>query len=499
MIRTNKILMLKKWKSHVVTSTTSSFIETKRHKSEQKVENLAHKIQALQSQELKIKELQPPKIKIQGSFVKAKKPKEYSSEEQKYQTSLFKSYIEACEASGYLNRAYKIFDHIPNKACQVDVEAYEAMLKSLARIGDLDKLRDFWSKMIEDKIKPSLKCYTAVFQCLGHDNIDIKNVEIIESASELLKELESLDFKANDMLTCLPRTQSDYFQLVKGIKIAVPDFEPNANLDKNAEKIYVANPLVKSLFTKNPREIATQLPENYGAEKLQELFEEQLKMELNGSLITESVSGICHTKEDFDKRDAIIQCERILWEKWKQDLEKALHHKIKGYKIRAKTNTYRKDFNHITIPGHVFFEILTVEDCLSVIKDEFEIIMFGMSETYSSQKTWFMRELGQKIMEKIQSKFYENPDVQEKYHQVYQEYMQWFVKPTNIFARQAFDQAESNFPSGPLLEQEPLNWPPILKTVVGREFFYILLKELKLLLTKDDPSLRDGTLIIGNV
>ena len=368
------------------------------------------------------------------------------------------------------------------------------MLKSLARIGDIDKLRDFWSKMIEDKFTPSLKCYTAVFQCLGHDNVDIENEEIVESAQELLKELESLDFNANDMLTCFPRTQSDYFQLIKGIKIAIPDFVPCQNPSKDSENMYLDNALVKSLVAKNPTKIESQLPENYNAEKMQKLFKEQFNMELNGSLIAMSVSGICKTQEELDKRNLIIKCEHILWEKWKKDLERALQHKIKGYKIRAKTNTFRRPAQNapFTVPGHVFFEILSVEDCLSVIKDEFELIMFGMSETYSSQKSWFMRELGNKIMEKIQIKYYESPEIQEKYHQVYEDYIQWFLDPTNISARQAFSEAECKFPSGPLLEQEPLNWPTILKTVVGREFFYILLKELKLLITKD------GSLIIGN-
>ena len=493
MIRPNKVLVLKKWNSHVVTSNTSLYGIEKRHKSEKRVESLAQRIQAMQTQELKVKELQKPN-KFQGAFAVAKKPKEYSTDDQKYQTLLFKSYIEACEASGYLNRAYKIFAQIPNNACKVDVEAYETMLKSLARIGDIDKLRDFWSKMIEDKFTPSLKCYTAVFQCLGHDNVDIENEEIVESAQELLKELESLDFNANDMLTCFPRTQSDYFQLIKGIKIAIPDFVPCQNPSKNSENMYLDNALVKSLVAKNPTKIESQLPENYNAEEMQKLFKEQFNMELNGSLIAMSVSGICKTQEELDKRNLIIKCEHILWEKWKKDLERALQHKIKGYKIRAKTNTFRRPAQNapFTVPGHVFFEILSVEDCLSVIKDEFELIMFGMSETYSSQKSWFMRELGNKIMEKIQIKYYESPEIQEKYHQVYEDYIQWFLDPTNISARQAFSEAECKFPSGPLLEQEPLNWPTILKTVVGREFFYILLKELKLLITKD------GSLIIGN-
>ena len=493
MIRPNKVLVLKKWNSHVVTSNTSLYGIEKRHKSEKRVESLAQRIQAMQTQELKVKELQKPN-KFQGAFAVAKKPKEYSTDDQKYQTLLFKSYIEACEASGYLNRAYKIFAQIPNNACKVDVEAYETMLKSLARIGDIDKLRDFWSKMIEDKITPSLKCYTAVFQCLGHDNVDIENEEIVESAQELLKELESLDFNANDMLTCFPRTQSDYFQLIKGIKLSIPDFVPCQNLSKNSENMYLDNALVKSLVAKNPTKIESQLPENYNAEEMQKLFKEQFNMELNGSLIAMSVSGICKTQEELDKRNLIIKCEHILWEKWKKDLERALQHKIKGYKIRAKANTFRRPTQNapFTVPGHVFFEILSVEDCLSVIKDEFELIMFGMSETYSSQKSWFMRELGNKIMEKIQIKYYESPEIQEKYHQVYEDYIQWFLDPTNISARQAFSEAECKFPSGPLLEQEPLNWPTILKTVVGREFFYILLKELKLLITKD------GSLIIGN-
>ena len=79
--------------------------------------------------------------------------------------------------------------------------------------------------------------------------------------------------------------------------------------------MYLDNALVKSLVAKNPTKIESQMPENYNAEVMQKLFKEQLNMELNGSLIAMSVSGMCKTQEEFDRRNLIIKCEHILWEK----------------------------------------------------------------------------------------------------------------------------------------------------------------------------------------
>ena len=56
MIRPNKVLVLKKWNSHVVTTNPSLYGIEKRHKSDKRVESLAQRIQAMQTQELKIKE-----------------------------------------------------------------------------------------------------------------------------------------------------------------------------------------------------------------------------------------------------------------------------------------------------------------------------------------------------------------------------------------------------------------------------------------------------------
>jgi hypothetical protein len=58
------------------------------------------------------------------------------------------------------------FDVIPPD--KLNIEAYEVLFKALAREGMLEDLQRFWSNLKKSAIKPSLKCYIAAFQCLGH-------------------------------------------------------------------------------------------------------------------------------------------------------------------------------------------------------------------------------------------------------------------------------------------------------------------------------------------
>ena len=71
--------------------------------------------------------------------------------------------------SNQLEQSMAYFDVIPPD--KLNIEAYEVLFKALAREGMLEDLQRFWSNLKKSAIKPSLKCYIAAFQCLGHQKI----------------------------------------------------------------------------------------------------------------------------------------------------------------------------------------------------------------------------------------------------------------------------------------------------------------------------------------
>ena len=71
--------------------------------------------------------------------------------------------------SNQLEQSMAYFDVIPPD--KLNIEAYEVLFKALAREGMLEDLQRFWSNLKKSAIKPSLKCYIAAFQCLGHQEI----------------------------------------------------------------------------------------------------------------------------------------------------------------------------------------------------------------------------------------------------------------------------------------------------------------------------------------
>ena len=71
--------------------------------------------------------------------------------------------------SNQLEQSMAYFDVIPPD--KLNIEAYEVLFKALAREGMLEDLQRFWSNLKKSAIKPSLNCYIAAFQCLGHQKI----------------------------------------------------------------------------------------------------------------------------------------------------------------------------------------------------------------------------------------------------------------------------------------------------------------------------------------
>ena len=168
--------------------------------------------------------------------------------------------------SNQMEQSMAYFDAIPPK--DLNIEAYEVLFKALAREGKLEELKKFWTKLKKSAIVPSLKCYIALFQCLGHKNSIQYNRQysyvkssliedgqyrhlksIAEELHNELKETNSNNFEFDTLLkNCVPRTKLDYEHLVNGIRLTVPDYVPSIISDKRGEQIYKQNILLKDLY-----------------------------------------------------------------------------------------------------------------------------------------------------------------------------------------------------------------------------------------------------------
>ena len=134
--------------------------------------------------------------------------------------------------SNQVDQSMAYFDVIPSN--DLNIEAFEALFKSLARKGNLEDFQRFWSNLKGNAIMPSLKCYAAAFQCLGHDEISHENEDVKLFADKLHTELEEIFEENNNVFdfdrlvaNYVPRTKTDFEHLVNGIQLKIPDYTPN--------------------------------------------------------------------------------------------------------------------------------------------------------------------------------------------------------------------------------------------------------------------------------
>ena len=413
----------------------------------------------------------------------------FHSENRKHKTAVLKSFILACEETNIkLKTAIKVCSKISPE--EVDIEVYEVLFKALARKGQIETIQKFWMQLIDAQHSPSLKCYASIFQCLGNLKEEHDPNELKSMTDQLMRDVtnEHKDFNLNDLLYLAPRTQNDYIDLVNGIKIADPNFEPMPLVYDRPTQIYSQNNLVTELSNVNLKKLSPLL-ENVSVEDMNRQFSQQLELEKHGFIQIESIIK----NKDNDLSQKVADCINILKEQWRVSLKDALERRITINENRFKNhyNTYSE------IPIYPFLELLPIDDLVECIILELETA-FMVAESFSHPTRVFANILSTNIMEKAHIFNVTNDEtLMKKYHQIVQEYLQWFCDPSNSelkawCPRDAFSKLESKYFEGPLVHKELNKWPGAIKSVIGKQVLTSIIESVNLDFTSN------GSFLIGN-
>ena len=144
--------------------------------------------------------------------------------------SVFRAFVEASMSIGKHDNALKKFCYIKDMldAEVLDISSYHSILKCIARIGDIDELRNTWSIMVEkDKLLPDELCFVYAFQCIGtskklNEINDLEKAKFFESS--MIRQKFSFDeiFHAKN-----PQFQGcDRSLFLEGIRLLNPNIVP---------------------------------------------------------------------------------------------------------------------------------------------------------------------------------------------------------------------------------------------------------------------------------
>lgn len=443
------------------------------------------------TRELEVQKLRAVEKRISGKFasLSSKIKSSYAvldlkNEDKHYRTLVLKYYIKASAKTDKLNRASSLLFSLPVE--EVNIEAYECALKYLAIKGEFLIVQKFWTKLIQSKVKPSIACYAAAFQCLANCSEKICT-SVAEDLFEELVQNHGPDGPNQIFGKILPRSQSDYEQMLSGIRLARPDFEPVVSNYHLAKEFYSNNALLKEFSNLNIEKLTPQM-DHLSLQECKLLLEHQLQLEKDGVIEIQSVANnVDQTPEEVE---AVNKCLDSLKVTWREQLKTSLAKRIAFNKMLSSKKPK-------SISLYPFLESLPIEEIVDYLLEEIEMMM-SLSDGFSPSTRMFQGVLGTKLMEKLQmSDLLEDPDKMNKYVDVISEYLKWFLNPSDKefdawCPREAFDKADAKSANqGPLYEFEVLKWPPNVKQMLGREL-------LKAIMTLSLNIGSDGSIIIDD-
>ena len=413
----------------------------------------------------------------------------FKSENMKQRTAVLKSFIQVCEKSDVnVNKAMEVCASIVPKT--VGIEVYEALIKSLARRGCFDSIQKVWIRLLEAGIQPSLRCYAGVFQSLG----SLENVEEVQrTAQDLLEDFKKdhpdISLDLNDLLHMSPRTSADYDQLLEGLRLVDPNFQPKPPKTNEGYATYAQNDLVKDLSENNLSKL-NPLIEDSSISQMMDLFQEQLQIEEKGFVEIKSIT----MKKDYIHRKA-SECTDLILAQWKKALKYELKRRID---ISHKTSDHVQKFEKISsVPVYPFLELLPIDTLVECILHEIQTI-YMTDDLYSPPLKAVLDKLSVSIMEKSEvTDFTSDEDLMRKYQKIGEQYLKWFLNPrdpkVNAWCpRAALENIEAENFEGPLLSKPGYKWPLTIRNAVGRELTQTIMDNVKLSLSKE------GGVIIGN-
>lgn len=169
--------------------------------------------------EKKLKNIQKSSEELKNSTIEVEKKKEIS-----YRYSL-KSYLAMCMQQNMVYKAMMLLRnyHAEKKYIKTS-EVYDAVLKEAATHSSWKLIKEIVAMMEEGGIPFSLDSFAACFVCLGRRTE--QEAGLVSLSENLLDKMVSCGLSVEHIFTTCKFTSNHRELAVKGVRLALPDFEP---------------------------------------------------------------------------------------------------------------------------------------------------------------------------------------------------------------------------------------------------------------------------------
>ncbi|NWW92343.1 RPOM protein, partial [Rhynochetos jubatus] len=348
-----------------------------------------------------------------------------------------------------------LYHRSPAKRKLLNVNAYNIVMRSWARKGQLQRINQLFSMLQSAGLRPNLDSYAAALECMGRSQSPAKAVQ------RYMQQLKEGGFHVNELFQKCLFEEDEKEKVLSAIRIVSPTYQlphlPSPETCKSS--------LLQDFYSKKKMVPYPKL--DFSVEELQECFQQQLEMELGNTVTIKSVESTRPLTPRAIKARELLATLRSQW-----------HDSI----LQALQQSRRSMSSNLrTISG---YNILYPYLCL-LPDEEYVGIMLQILNSLSPQGeslAVLARELGSKIYNRYMTQRKLRSRQLEKVQEVYEGYIQLLAKdspPRKYLPRAYWEKLVAEAGFGPSLNLKDCGWPYMLLMRLGMHMLELLVQATK--------------------
>uniref|UniRef100_A0A803VEN1 DNA-directed RNA polymerase n=1 Tax=Ficedula albicollis TaxID=59894 RepID=A0A803VEN1_FICAL len=342
----------------------------------------------------------------------------------------------------------------PVKSKVLDIGAYNIVMRSWARKGNLNRIDRLFSILESTSLQPNLDSFAVALECMGRSQSPPKAI------LRYLQQLNSSGFHVDELFQkCL--FEGDEKEMVLW---AIRAVQPNYQLPPPPSPDISKSSLLQDFYS---RETMVPYPKlDFSMKELQERFQQQLEMELKNTITIESVEAAKPLTPQAVKARELLGTLRSQW-----------HDAI----LQALQNSKRSMVRPKRLSK---YSVLYPYLCLLPDEDYVDIMLQILNDLSPQGESLAVlaRELGSKVYDRyiIQRKL--RSCQLEKVQKIYENYIELLAKdsqPKQYLPREYWEKLVAEAGFGPSLSLKGCSWPCVLLMRLGMHMLELLVKAVK--------------------
>ncbi|NXG52762.1 RPOM protein, partial [Psilopogon haemacephalus] len=344
-----------------------------------------------------------------------------------------------------------LYHNSPVKRRLLDVDAYNIVMRSWARKGQLQRIQRLFAMLEFAGLQPSLDSYAAVLECLGRTQVSTK------TAWRYVQQLRSDGFHVDELFQKCLFEDDEKEKVLQVIRIV----QPNYQLPSPPSPETCKSSLLQDFYS---RDKAVPYPKlEFSVEDLQKRFQQQLEMELDNTVTIQSVEATKPLTPQAIKARKLLAALRS---QWQDSILQALQ------KTKHKMSKFRTLSGYNVI--YPYLCLLPEEECVGIMLQ----ILSSLSPQGESLAV-LARELGNKIYNRYITLRKLHGRHLEKIEEIYGDYIHLLAKdgqPKEYLPREYWEKLVAEAGFGPSLNLKECSWPYMLVMRLGMHMLEILVQ-----------------------